>query len=471
MNGPVFLRRSLTVATVAAIEALLPAFIAAGSLYVLTKIQGVEYNQFFVALTAISALLSLALLRPPHRDRTVVSSLGPFSLAVRITVRWFALIALLLALGYITKFSSEFARRVVLPWALVSPVLIWMGLQTLSSLLRHLYLSDENRRSAIIVGGNQSSLSLANKLRLHPELGMRLLGFFDDRSSDRLGLGDDKHAHLGRLPDTANYVRDNNIDVVFIALPIRQIQRMMNRMDDLRNSTASLYYVPDIFVFDLIQSRTAEFMGVPVVAMCETPFHGYRGAVKRILDVILTSLILVLTFPLFLAVAIGVKLTSPGPIIFRQRRYGLDGKEIIVYKFRSMTVTEDGDKVVQAKQNDSRLTPIGGFLRRYSLDELPQLFNVLEGTMSLVGPRPHAVAHNEQYRHIIKGYMVRHKVLPGITGLAQIKGCRGETARIEQMEARVRYDTDYLRSWSPLLDIKIILITAFNMLRRDNKAY
>jgi putative colanic acid biosynthesis UDP-glucose lipid carrier transferase len=418
----------------------------------------------------MSAVLALLMLQP-HRDRTVISSLGPFSLGIRILIRWFALLAVLLALGYATKFSSEFARRVVLPWALISPVLIWMGLQMLSSIIRELYLSSENRRTAIIVGGNDSSLSLAHKLQMHPELGIRLLGFFDDRSPERLGLHEEQHRHLGGLAAIADYVRDNNVDVVFIALPIRQIQRMMSRMDDLRNSTASIYYVPDVFVFDLIQSRTAEFMGVPVVALCETPFHGYRGAVKRVLDVAVTLAILALTFPVFIGIAAAVKLTSPGPIIFKQRRYGLDGKEIVVYKFRSMTVTEDGAKVVQAKRNDARLTPIGGVLRKYSLDELPQLFNVLEGTMSLVGPRPHAVAHNEQYRHVIKGYMVRHKVLPGITGLAQINGCRGETEKIEQMEARVRYDTDYLRRWSPLLDLKIILITALNMLRHDNKAY
>jgi putative colanic acid biosynthesis UDP-glucose lipid carrier transferase len=232
-----------------------------------------------------------------------------------------------------------------------------------------------------------------------------------------------------------------------------------------------MYYVPDVFVFDLIQSRTTEFMGVPVVAMCETPFHGSRAIIKRGIDIVLTSLILAMIFPLLLGIAALVKLSSPGPIIFKQRRYGLDGKKILVYKFRSMTVTEDGESVVQAKKNDPRVTTIGKYLRRYSLDELPQLFNVLEGTMSLVGPRPHAVAHNEQYRRIIKGYMVRHKVLPGITGLAQVNGCRGETEKVEQMEARVRHDLDYLRHWSPLLDIKIILRTAINMLGGDSRAY
>src|SRR5690606_31042578 len=191
--------------------------------------------------------------------------------------------------------------------------------------------------------------------------------------------------------------------------------RVMDLLDDLRDSTASIYYVPDIFVFDLIQSRVGDIMGVPVVAMCETPFYGYRGAIKRVMDVVLTLGILVFALPLMAVIAVAIKRTSPGPAIFRQRRYGLGGEEIIVYKFRTMYVTEDGPNIVQAKKDDARVTRVGRFLRRYSLDELPQLFNVLQGSMSLVGPRPHAVAHNEQYRKVIKGYMVRHKVLPGIT--------------------------------------------------------
>jgi len=171
-----------------------------------------------------------------------------------------------------------------------------------------------------------------------------------------------------------------------------------------------------------------------------------------------------------LVIAILVKVSSPGPVIFKQRRYGLDGQEIAVYKFRSMRVTEDGATIQQARKTDTRITRIGGILRRSSLDELPQIINVLQGRMSLVGPRPHAVAHNEEYRKLIKGYMIRHKVLPGITGLAQVNGCRGETALLKDMEARVHYDLDYLRHWTPMLDIKILFLTAFKVFR-DDKAY
>ena len=234
--------------------------------------------------------------------------------------------------------------------------------------------------------------------------------------------------------------------------------------------SVSIYYVPDIFLSDLIQSRSGEMAGIPVISMCETPFFGYRGVLKRVTDVVLTTCVLIPLLPVLAIVALLVKLSSPGPAIFRQRRYGLDGQEITVYKFRTMTVTEDGDKVVQATVGDRRVTPIGAFLRRYSIDELPQLVNVLQGRMSLVGPRPHAVAHNEQYRKLIKGYMVRHKVLPGITGLAQVNGCRGETSKIEEMQARVEYDLQYLRQWSLALDVRI-LVRTFLMLWRDKKAY
>jgi putative colanic acid biosynthesis UDP-glucose lipid carrier transferase len=273
---------------------------------------------------------------------------------------------------------------------------------------------------------------------------------------------------VGRLSEVAEFAKEHNIDVIFIALPIRHIKRVLDLLDDLRDTTASIYYVPDIFVFDLIQARSSELNGIPVVAMCETPFYGYRGLTKRLIDIGVSVTFLVLGSPLLLLIALLVKVSSAGPVVFRQRRYGLDGHEIMVYKFRTMIVTEDGEQIRQASRTDSRITPIGGFLRRYSLDELPQFINVLQGRMSLVGPRPHAVAHNEQYRTLIKGYMVRHKVRPGITGLAQINGARGETSKLEDMEARIKLDLEYLRGWSPLLDIKIMALTFVKIFRDDN---
>jgi putative colanic acid biosynthesis UDP-glucose lipid carrier transferase len=324
-------------------------------------------------------------------------------------------------------------------------------------------------RKVIFAGYNSTSLNIARTLSSNAALRLHVEGFFDDRAADRLQLEPDARL-IGKLSDLAGYVRDCAIDVIYIALPIRHVQRVLDLLDDLRDTTSSIYFIPDIFVFDLIQARSGELNGFPVVAMCETPFYGYRGLVKRLIDIGVSICLLVLTSPLLLLIALLVKLSSAGPVLFRQRRYGLDGQEIVVYKFRTMTVTEDGEHVRQASATDHRITPIGRLLRRYSLDELPQFVNVLQGRMSVVGPRPHAVAHNELYRKLIKGYMVRHKVLPGITGLAQINGARGETAKLEEMEQRVRHDLDYLRRWSPLLDLKIVLLTARRIFR-DEKAY
>jgi putative colanic acid biosynthesis UDP-glucose lipid carrier transferase len=253
-------------------------------------------------------------------------------------------------------------------------------------------------------------------------------------------------------------------------MPLRHDSRVRRLLDDLGDTTASIYYVPDVLTDDLIQVRTSEILGVPVVAMCETPFYGYRGAVKRLMDVGITSAALLVLAPLMLGIAIAIRATTSRSVIFRQRRYGLDGREFTVYKFRTMTVSENGAQFRQVTRNDRRVTPLGRFLRRYSLDELPQLINVLQGRMSLVGPRPHAVAQNEECRKQIKRYMVRHKVLPGITGLAQVSGCRGETALLKEMEARVSLDLEYLRNWSPLLDLQILLLTAYEVIRSD-RAY
>jgi putative colanic acid biosynthesis UDP-glucose lipid carrier transferase len=380
------------------------------------------------------------------------------------------ILAGLLGIAYVTKSPLQYyPRRVFLTWAVTTPMVLIVATLAMQEFMRRFLMNAFESRAAIIAGYNSSSLELARRLKKNPGMRLEVAGFFDDRSTDRLGMEADAQL-IGPLADLGAYVKQHRTDVIFIALPIRHVKRVMNLLDDLRDTTASIYYVPDIFVFDLIQARSGEIQGIPVVAMCETPFYGYRGVAKRLTDIVLSVMILLLLLPLLALVAVMVKVSSPGPVIFKQRRYGLDGREIAVYKFRTMVVTEDGAQIRQASKTDNRITRIGGVLRRSSLDELPQLINVLQGRMSLVGPRPHAVAHNEEYRKLIKGYMVRHKVLPGITGLAQVNGCRGETAQLEEMEARVNFDLDYLRRWTPMLDIKIILMTVIKIFR-DDKAY
>jgi len=415
----------------------------------------------------VAAICTLAVLPPRNHTTQVIST--RMDLATNLLWRWAMLVALLLALGYVTKFSEDYSRRVVVTWVLVTPVLLVMLQLALQSITRAVLMDATHARRAIIVGCTPASQELARRLGRHTELGIAVAGFFDDRGSDRLGCA--RYAQLlGRFNDVAAFVNHRNIDVIFVAIPPGQISRMRELVHELGDTTASIYYVPDVSGFDTVQQRTSEILGFPVVAMCETPFHGYRGLVKRLMDVTLASLGIVALMPLLLGIGFAVKRSSPGPVLFRQRRYGLDGREILVYKFRTMTVCEDGAQVTQASREDRRVTAIGKHLRRWSLDELPQLLNVIQGTMSLVGPRPHAVAHNEEYRKLIKRYMVRHKVLPGITGLAQVRGCRGETARVEEMERRVMFDLEYMRNWSPLLDVQILVATVIAVFRTD-RAY
>jgi putative colanic acid biosynthesis UDP-glucose lipid carrier transferase len=468
MNEPIVFKRSVIVGQLVLIQLLVPPIVAIGTLYGLIQAYDARVDSEIRMLMILIAILAPTVMkRPEVSSLTAIPRWG--SIAVSLLMRWAILLAILFAIGYATKTSEEFPRRVILTWAVVTPIPLVLVSIIFNEIVRQFMLAPSNLRAAVIAGYNEVSISLAERIRANPGLGMRVIGYFDDRSVERLGLpaGTDL---LGGLSDLAAHVNSEKVDLIFIALPMRQVQRVVDLLDELRDTTASIYFVPDIFVMDLIQSRTADVSGMPIIAMCETPFQGTRGLVKRGMDVALSSFGLLLLSPLLLIVALLIKLGSPGPIIFRQRRYGLDGEIIDVYKFRTMTVVEDGTTVKQVTRDDPRVTPIGRFLRRYSIDELPQLFNVLAGSMSLVGPRPHAVAHNEEYRRLIKGYMVRHKVLPGITGLAQVNGCRGETSRLEEMKARIEYDLDYLRQWTPSLDMRILFKTAVQVLI-DRKAY
>jgi putative colanic acid biosynthesis UDP-glucose lipid carrier transferase len=322
-------------------------------------------------------------------------------------------------------------------------------------------------RSVVVVGVNDVGIRFAGICDRHPNLFMRVCGFFDDRDDDRRPARL-PHPMLGKTSTLAQYVRSNGIKMIFISQPISAQPRIRKLIDELQDTTASVYFLPDVYIFDLMQARFDNVGGMPVIAICETPFMGLNSMIKRTSDIVLSGVILLLLAPLMLAIAVAVRMSSPGPVIFRQRRYGLYGEEIIVYKFRTMKVMENGNSVVQARRDDERVTPVGAFLRSTSLDELPQFINVLQGRMSIVGPRPHAVAHNEQYRKLIKGYMLRHKVKPGITGWAQVNGLRGETATLDKMEARLQYDLDYLRNWSLWLDLWIVLRTVKVVLTREN---
>jgi putative colanic acid biosynthesis UDP-glucose lipid carrier transferase len=389
--------------------------------------------------------------------------------AIDVVINWLFVAAILGLLAYATGFYRDFDQQMIIYWVAGTPLLQLLAYALVGWQLRRLFSSEQHIERVMVVGLNDTGRRLAKEVNSRRQYGMQLVCFADDRSGERLGNNAPAPV-MGGLEDVADLVRQNDISRIYVALPMASQPRILKLLDDLRDTTASIYFVPDLFIFDLIQARVDRVADIPVVAVCETPFYGINLLLKRLSDIVLSSLILLMIAPIMLAVAIAVKMSSPGPMLFKQRRYGLDGKEILVYKFRSMTVTEDGAKVVQATKNDQRITRVGAFIRKTSLDELPQFINVLEGKMSIVGPRPHAVAHNEQYRKLIKGYMVRHKVKPGITGWAQVNGYRGETETLDKMEKRIEYDLDYLRNWSLRLDLSIIIRTAL-LVVKDSNAY
>ncbi|PQO30013.1 undecaprenyl-phosphate glucose phosphotransferase [Blastopirellula marina] len=384
---------------------------------------------------------------------------------------WTISLTLLFLLVTVFHFDHPFNRYTLLSWFLTTPLLMTTARMILRTIIRWMLASGMNQLGVAIVGVNELGIQLAQNIRDTPDLGMKVFGFYDDRPSERLPeIPDHLGARIGNLNDLVDAARRGEIHRIYITFPMRAEARIRNVLNHLGDTTASVYIVPDFFVFDILHSRWSDIRGLPVVSVYENPLLGVDGILKRVSDIILASLaLLILAVPMTL-VALAVKLTSKGPIFFKQRRYGLDGQEILVWKFRSMTVCEDGATVTQATKNDSRLTPIGGFIRKTSIDELPQLFNVLFGSMSLVGPRPHASAHNEQYRKLIQHYMLRHKVKPGITGLAQVRGWRGETDTMEKMERRVQCDHEYIRNWSLWLDLRILFKTFF-VLFGDKNAY
>jgi putative colanic acid biosynthesis UDP-glucose lipid carrier transferase len=315
-----------------------------------------------------------------------------------------------------------------------------------------------NTRSFVIAGGGRLGQKLLNKISANQALGLIFKGYYDDHNVSRSSGKIEIEGDLERLVADC---KQGKIDRVYITLPMRAEKRITWLMSELADSTASVYLVPDIFMFELLHARSDVIAGIPTISIYDSPLDGSNAIVKRIEDLVLSSIILLLITPILIAISIAVKVTSSGPVLFKQLRYGIDGKPIKVWKFRSMTVMENGAEVTQAKKNDVRLTPIGRFIRSTSLDELPQFINVLQGRMSIVGPRPHAVAHNEAYRTIINGYMLRHKVKPGITGWAQVNGWRGETDTLDKMEKRIEFDLDYIRNWSLGFDLKIVISTVF----------
>lgn len=445
------------------IEFLLDPLVLVVSLWIVTFVQQHYLSPRYVILSVI--VFSLTFPGSSHLNKS------PWSVVRHILLGWFTISGLLFLFGYASGYLRYFDLDMLATWWWIAPTSQLAAHFVLRLVAPKIIDIQGQHRHAIVAGMNAQGMELVRRISADPYSRVRVLGFFDDRAVNRSEGGGGEYPMLGKIAELPAFTKDNQVDLIYVSLPMASQPRILALLEGLRDTTASIYFVPDIFVTDLIQGRMDTVSGLPVVAVCETPFTGLNGIIKRGSDIVLSVLILALISPLLLVIMLMVKLTSPGPAIFSQRRYGLDGKEIIVYKFRTMNVMEDGAAVQQARKEDARVTPLGRFLRKTSLDELPQFINVLQGRMSIVGPRPHAIAHNEMYRKLIKGYMLRHKVRPGITGWAQVNGYRGETETLDKMSARIDYDLDYLRNWSLRLDLYIIARTVWVIFIEKNNAY
>jgi putative colanic acid biosynthesis UDP-glucose lipid carrier transferase len=386
-----------------------------------------------------------------------------------VLLTWGYTVAVLMGIGLVTRHNADFTYESKLIWLLTTPVAMALARVVLRKVQQRLRARGFNNRRYAICGVNELGIQLARNIEGAPDLGLRFVGFYDDRPMDRIAeLPPESGPFIGNLEELVHRARRGVVDTIYITFPMRAEERIREVLAKLGDTTANVYIVPDFFVFELLHARWTNINGLPAVSVFENPLYGVEGMAKRVADVVIGSLLLAAAALPMLVIAAAIKLNSRGPVFFRQRRYGLDGRQILVWKFRTMSCCDDGSQVRQATKDDDRVTAVGRFLRRTSLDELPQLFNAIDGSMSLVGPRPHANAHNEQYRSLIGGYMLRHKVKPGITGLAQVSGHRGETETLEKMEKRVACDHQYIREWSFWMDLKILAKTAGVVLRQRN---
>lgn len=388
--------------------------------------------------------------------------------AFQAVTTWAIAATALLFLAFVTKTSAEYSRVMTTIWFVLTPVFIVLWRVALRLVLMSRRRRGKDSQSVAIAGLTSQGMRIAERISSDPYSGMRVLGFYDDRKGPRLdapGTIGDIVGDLGQLVEDA---RAGVVDRIYIALPLRAEPRIASIVHSLADTTATVFVVADFLAFELLHARWSAVGDIPVVSIFDTPFGGLGGWLKRLEDLVLGVAILIIIAVPMAVIALGIRLSSAGPVFFRQCRYGLNGKEIRVLKFRTMTVCDDGQVVRQATRGDARVTRFGAFLRRTSLDELPQFLQVMTGAMSIVGPRPHAIAHNEIYRAKIYGYMLRHKVKPGITGWAQVNGWRGETDTVDKMEKRVEHDLEYIRNWALVWDLKIILLTMFGAKRGVN---
>lgn len=431
------------------VDLILPFFI----LFISMKLYNVNWQDRYVLLGILGGLVfttssQMIGLYQASISRSLISSLQ------LIINAWLLTWAILIILAFLFKDSANFSRAILLIWAILTPVTLILYRALFHKAFKAITSDKSNLRKIAIAGSSLSveQISTLNQPNSYPT---EIIGYYEDTENDHSKL-----QYIGSLNQIYLDALAHKFDEIYLSLPLNEEEKIKELLNKLADTTVTVKYIPNMFIFDLMHAKWSDINGIPVLSVYDTPLNSLSARLlKRMEDIFLSTIILLLVSPVLLIISIIIKLSSPGPVIFKQKRYGVNGKEINIYKFRSMTAQDNGTIVQQAIKNDARITPFGAFLRKTSLDELPQFVNVIQGKMSIVGPRPHATAHNEQYRKLVPKYMQRHLVKPGITGWAQINGWRGETDTLEKMEKRVEFDLHYINNWSLWFDIKIILMT------------
>jgi putative colanic acid biosynthesis UDP-glucose lipid carrier transferase len=447
---------------------LFDVLVVVGGLWAVCHAYGMEWADQYTTAAACALGLYLLIAENKALYRSWRSG-GLWQEATEVVVVWTTMAIALLVLGYVTRTSADFSRRVLLTWSAGGPAVLIASRIVIRWLARAVREGGRNHRSAAIAGVGELGRHVAETIRSEPWMGLKLVGLYSDRGcGEESGEGDLAHEISGSLEDLVAEARKGEIDVIYVALPMQAEASIRRLVRQLSSTVASVYFVPDLVAFAMLRSRWFTLGAIPTISLFDRPLSASERMLKRIEDTVLAALALSIAGIPMLLIGLCVKWTSPGPMIFKQRRYGLDGREIVVWKFRTMTVCEDGAAFRQARRSDPRVTRFGALLRAASLDELPQFINVLQGRMSVVGPRPHPVLLDEQHRDLIDWYMLRQRVKPGITGWAQVNGFRGETGTLEKMKERIEHDLQYIRNWSIGLDLKIVALTLFNGLVGKN---
>ncbi|MCC6076904.1 undecaprenyl-phosphate glucose phosphotransferase [Pseudomonas sp. GCM10022188] len=418
---------------------------------------GTQYRVLAV-FALLGSVPAYSLLRVYHKQHSYLTGL------TRLFCGWLLLLAGLTVIAFVTKTSELFSREVTLTWAVLGFALQAASYLPLQHVSRHYHRKLQTERTSLIVGTGDLALELADKLvrqQHEPVLGLVAPDTAELPSNSLYPI-------LGGIEHLRALIAEHSIRRLYIALPLAEAEQIEGLYIDLLDASVDVIWIPDLASLMLLNHSVSDIGGLPAIHLNESPLTAYPTAAftKAAMDRVVALLALIALSPLMLTIAWLVKRSSPGPVIFKQQRHGWNGQIIEVWKFRSMRMHDD-QVVKQATRNDDRITPIGRFIRRTSIDELPQFINVLQGRMSLVGPRPHAVAHNDYYTGKIDAYMARHRIKPGITGLAQVSGCRGETETLDKMEKRVELDLAYINNWSVWLDIKILIKTPFTLLSKD----